>query len=93
MSSVEEISVELMTAWRLHSFNGLESVKLVENLPLPRITKPTDVLIQVKAASLNVLDVLMTGIKRYKDCLLFIWTHISKQLVYAVLFFQMVMEG
>lgn len=59
MSSAEE---ELMTAWKMHDYSGLESLKLVEDLPLPKITKPTDVLIQVKAASLNVLDVFMTGI-------------------------------
>ena len=50
-----------MSAWKLHDYNGITSVKLVENLPIPKISKATDVLIEVRAASVNVLDVMMAG--------------------------------
>lgn len=53
-----------MTAWKIHTYNGLGSLSLEEGLPLPKICKSTDVLIEVKAASLNVLDVMMAGMAR-----------------------------
>ena len=56
---------ELMSAWKLHDYNGITSVKLVENLPIPQIKKVKDVLIEVRAASVNVLDVMMAGNRSY----------------------------
>jgi NADPH:quinone reductase-like Zn-dependent oxidoreductase len=61
MSSDVEQNSGLMSAWKLHDYNGITSVKLVENLPIPKISKATDVLIEVRAASVNVLDVMMAG--------------------------------
>ncbi len=52
----------LMSAWKLLDYNGISSLKLVENLPIPQVSKAKDVLIEVRAASLNNLDILMTGI-------------------------------
>jgi len=54
-------SSELMSAWKLHDYYGISSLKLVENLPIPQISKAKDMVVEVRAASLNNLDVLMTG--------------------------------
>ncbi len=53
---------ESMTAWKIDDYKGLKSLKLVEGLPIPKLTSTTEVLVEVKAASLNVLDVMMAGI-------------------------------
>ncbi len=55
-------SGDSITSWQIHDYKGLKSLKLVEGLPIPKLTASNDVLVQVKAASLNVyLEVLMTG--------------------------------
>lgn len=51
-----------ISAWQINGFTGLSSLKLVSDLELPAITQPNEVLIEVKAASINSLDVAMTGI-------------------------------
>lgn len=51
-----------MSAWQIHGFTGLSSLKLVDNLELPALMQPNEVLVEVKAASINSLDVVMTGI-------------------------------
>ena len=63
MSSLGTDSMDsgLMSAWKLHDYKGISSLKLVENLPIPSIKKAKDVLVEVRAASLNNLDVVMTG--------------------------------
>ena len=61
MSSLQTDSDGLMSAWKLQDYNGISSLKLVENLPIPQIKKKKDVLIEVRAASVNNLDVMMTG--------------------------------
>jgi len=53
---------ESMTAWQIYDYKGLKSLKLVEGLPIPKLTSSKDVLVEVKAASLNVMDVLMAGV-------------------------------
>ena len=52
---------ESMTAWKIDDYKGLKSLKLVEGLPIPKLKASKDILVEIKAASLNVLDVLMTG--------------------------------
>lgn len=53
----------VMSAWRIHSFSGgVDQLKLNESTKIPTITRPNDVLIQVKAASVNPLDAQMKGI-------------------------------
>jgi len=58
-SSLEE---ESMTAWKIYDYKGLKSLKLVEGLPIPKLTTSKDVLVEVKAASVNVMDILMAGV-------------------------------
>ena len=52
---------QTMSAWQIHDNNGIEDLRLVADLELPIISSPCDVLIQVKAASINKLDLMMTG--------------------------------
>ncbi|KYN08499.1 Reticulon-4-interacting protein 1, mitochondrial [Cyphomyrmex costatus] len=48
-----------MQAWQIHSYNGLEDLRL-SNVRMPVITNPTDVLVKIEAASVNPIDVAMT---------------------------------
>ena len=60
-----------MSAWQINDYGGIDALKLVNNLPVPPLSQPDDVLIEVKAASVNVLDVMMTGdihnIQKFKE--------------------------
>lgn len=49
-----------MQAWQIHSYNGLEDLKL-SNIRVPIIRHPTDVLVKIEAASVNPIDVAMTS--------------------------------
>ncbi|KZS21619.1 Reticulon-4-interacting protein 1, mitochondrial [Daphnia magna] len=49
----------LMSAWQLRDYGGIESLELVKDLPIPKITSSKDVLVEIKAASVNVLDAWM----------------------------------
>ncbi|KAK2576135.1 hypothetical protein KPH14_007465 [Odynerus spinipes] len=48
-----------MLAWQIHSYGDLDELKL-SNVRIPLITKPTEVLIKVQAASVNPIDIAMT---------------------------------
>ncbi|XP_018352213.1 PREDICTED: reticulon-4-interacting protein 1, mitochondrial [Trachymyrmex septentrionalis] len=52
-------NLDRMQAWQIHSYNGLENLRLC-NIRMPVITKPTDVLVKIEAASVNPIDVAMT---------------------------------
>ena len=56
-SSAEDV----MSAWQLRDYGGIQSLELVKDLPIPKITSPKDVLVEIKAASVNVLDAWMPG--------------------------------
>jgi len=58
-----------MSAWQICGYNGLESLKLVNTVEVPPLSQPNDVLVKVKAASVNALDVMMTGIAIY-NCII-----------------------
>ncbi len=61
---------ELMSAWRLRDYGGIESLELVKDLPIPKLTSSKDVLVEVKAASVNVLDAWMPGkVQNTKMCM------------------------
>ena len=49
-----------MQAWQIHSYNGLEDLKL-SNVRIPVIMQPRDVLVKIEAASVNPIDVAMTS--------------------------------
>nr|CAH0099676.1 unnamed protein product [Daphnia galeata] len=48
-----------MSAWQICGYNGFESLKLVNTVEMPPLLQPNDVLVKVKAASVNSLDVMM----------------------------------
>lgn len=52
---------KIMRAWYLYSFGGPDKLQMSNSVRLPHISKPTDVLVQVKAASVNPLDAEMCG--------------------------------
>ncbi|XP_012537852.1 reticulon-4-interacting protein 1, mitochondrial [Monomorium pharaonis] len=58
-ASLKENPGDRMQAWQIHSYNGLESLKL-SNIRIPVIMNPTDVLVKIEAASVNPIDVSMT---------------------------------
>ena len=60
-------NLDRMQAWQIHSYNGLENLRLC-NIRMPVITKPTDVLVKIEAASVNPIDVAMTGILFLLHC-------------------------
>jgi len=49
-----------MQAWQIHSYNGLEDLRL-SNVRMPVLTNPTDVLVKIEAASVNPIDIAMSG--------------------------------
>jgi hypothetical protein len=50
-----------MSAWQICGYSGLESLKLINTVEVPPLSQPNDVLVKVNAASVNALDVMMTG--------------------------------
>lgn len=63
----QTILPQFMSAWQLRDYGGLDSLEFVTNIPVPRIVSSKDVLVEVKAASVNVLDPWMPG--QYKNIL------------------------
>ncbi|XP_050442958.1 reticulon-4-interacting protein 1 homolog, mitochondrial-like isoform X2 [Adelges cooleyi] len=49
-----------MLAWQVHSYGTLDDLVLTNNARSPVVIGPKDVLVRVKASSVNPLDVLMT---------------------------------
>lgn len=47
-------------AWQIHAYGGIDELKL-SSTKVPPLLKPSDVLIQVDASSVNPIDVAMTG--------------------------------
>lgn len=52
--------VNKMFSWTLHSYGGVEELQSGGSR-VPIISEPDDVLVQVKAASVNPIDALMLG--------------------------------
>ncbi|XP_050530899.1 reticulon-4-interacting protein 1 homolog, mitochondrial [Daktulosphaira vitifoliae] len=49
-----------MIAWQLHSYGNLDDLLLTSNARSPVMTGAKDVIVRVKASSINPLDVMMT---------------------------------
>lgn len=49
-----------MKAWQIHSYGDISEMQF-NSCRLPVIKSPTEVLVEVKAASLNPIDILMLG--------------------------------
>lgn len=50
-----------MAAWQIHSYGGLEELQLSRSTRIPTIMNPNDVLIKVRASSINPIDLAMMG--------------------------------
>ena len=50
----------LMRGWQLESLSGIGAMNFREDLNVPILTTPNDVLVKVEASSVNPLDVMMT---------------------------------
>ena len=71
----------LMSAWQLRDYGGVESLELVKDLPIPKIISSKDVLIEVKAASVNVLDAWMPGKVKNTEI---VWTQAYNFLIFGI---------
>lgn len=60
----------MMSAWRIHNYSPELHIKLNESTKIPTITRPNEILIKVKAASLNPFDARMIGIYVTDFCFL-----------------------
>lgn len=52
---------KIMKGWELYEYDGIDALTLSQNILLPQIKSPTDVLVEVIASSVNPLDQLQTG--------------------------------
>lgn len=55
-----------MSGWQIQKYGELDQLKFSEDIPKPKIAKPTQVLIEVLTTSVNQLDVFMIGIYSQK---------------------------
>jgi len=53
------IAVTHMKAISATSYNGIESITLLQDIVTPKITKPNQIMIMVKAASIDPMDILV----------------------------------
>lgn len=60
LAKYKENVEDKMQAWQIHSYGGLEELKL-SNVRIPVIAKPTDILVKVEASSVNSIDIAMTS--------------------------------
>ena len=50
-----------MKAWQIHQYGGNENLILSNLVRIPKVQDPTDILVQVHAASINPIDCEMRG--------------------------------
>lgn len=50
-----------MKGWQIHEYGGVELLQCNEHIKIPSINSPNDVLVKVRAASVNPIDVAMMG--------------------------------
>lgn len=50
-----------MKAWQIHEYGGVEILQCSDNIKIPSIKSPNEVCIEIKAASVNPIDVAMMG--------------------------------
>lgn len=54
-------NAKIMRGWELNEYGGIDALTFSQNILLPQIKSPTDVLVEVIATSVNPLDQLQTG--------------------------------
>ncbi|XP_055545478.1 reticulon-4-interacting protein 1 homolog, mitochondrial isoform X2 [Wyeomyia smithii] len=60
--------ISKMCGWQIHSYGNLDEVEYSENMKMPALTSPNQLLVKVTAASVNPIDVAM--IKGYGSSIL-----------------------
>uniref|UniRef100_A0A1B0D271 Uncharacterized protein n=1 Tax=Phlebotomus papatasi TaxID=29031 RepID=A0A1B0D271_PHLPP len=50
-----------MSGWQIHSYGDLDEVQFSDNIRIPQVKLGTEVMVRVKAASINPIDVAMIG--------------------------------
>lgn len=50
-----------MIAWQAHSYSTIDDLVLTSNARSPVMVKPKEVLVRIKASSVNPLDIMMAG--------------------------------
>lgn len=50
-----------MKGWQIHEYGGVELLQYNEHIKIPTINNPTEVLVEIRAASVNPIDVAMMG--------------------------------
>lgn len=56
---------EKMSGWEINEYGGIDALTFNENIEMPVIQSPTEVLIEVYTTSVNPLDQLMTGANEF----------------------------
>ena len=51
-----------MSAWQLHRYGSSSELSLCDDVKIPTIRRPDEVLVRVHAASVNPVDVAMVGL-------------------------------
>ncbi|XP_052811847.1 reticulon-4-interacting protein 1 homolog, mitochondrial-like [Mya arenaria] len=59
--NVQRKSRRRMKAWQIHQYGGNEELVLSTEARVPEIKKPKEILIEIHAASVNPIDVVMRG--------------------------------
>lgn len=52
---------KMMRGWEIYEYGGIDALTISQNILLPAIKSPTDVLVEVIATSVNPIDQLQTG--------------------------------
>lgn len=55
-------NAKIMRGWELNEYGGIDALTFNQNILLPQIKSPTDVLVEVIATSVNPIDQLQTGL-------------------------------
>lgn len=50
-----------MRGWQVNEYGGLEQFKLYDDIPIPKVKKSTEVLIEMITTSFNQIDEYMIG--------------------------------
>lgn len=50
-----------MQGWQVHKYGGHDQFKFSSDIPIPKIKRATEILVEVVTTSVNALDELMIG--------------------------------
>jgi NADPH:quinone reductase-like Zn-dependent oxidoreductase len=48
-----------MQAWQIHGYGDLDELQLDDNIKIPPLKNPSDILVKVSASSVNPIDIAM----------------------------------